>query len=247
MNDKNTSKLISSVQIIVSAALAVLITSGMVLADGHVLDLVSGIFPEMALTLGTLIPVLILRVKHRSQVPEGYLLPLFLLMISLQSIRILPGILDYSGIKILSTSMIVILERFFFMSSYTVLLFAAIQNMKSMGSSKTGLNITFALVGVFTISYIMPINTSGEQSVFHEAIFNMMVFLVMLCALATYLVCFVSDRESYHIKRFLTFLFFSVGNYLIITCDRNLSASITGTVLFVIGAIMLSAVSPKGY
>ena len=31
------------------------------------------IYPEMTIILGTLIPVLILRIKHRSQVAEGYL------------------------------------------------------------------------------------------------------------------------------------------------------------------------------
>ena len=71
--------------------------------------------------------------------------------------------------------------------------------------------------------------------------------MVLICAVSTYLVSFISDRESYHLKRFLTFLLLSTGDFLIVTLDGNLTASIVGTLLFTLGAILLSIVSPKGY
>ena len=48
-------------------------------------------------------------------------------------------------------------------------------------------------------------------------------------------------------KRFFTFLFISLGDYLIMIGNGSFSLSLSGTILFVIGAVMLSIVSPKGY
>ena len=133
MNANRTSRIISTIQILVSSLLTVMIITGLVLANqagpGYAVGLLLGIFPEVALILGSFIPVLILRIKHRSQVAEGYLLPLFLLMLSLQTSRIIPSLMSFSGVAIISMTWIVILQRFFFIGTFTVVLYAAIQNM----------------------------------------------------------------------------------------------------------------------
>ena len=251
MNANRTSRIISTIQILVSSLLTVMIITGLVLANqagpGYAVGLLLGIFPEVALILGSFIPVLILRIKHRSQVAEGYLLPLFLLMLSLQTSRIIPSLMSFSGVAIISMTWIVILQRFFFIGTFTVLLYAAIQNMKNINTSKTGSNVAFSLIAAVVVSYIIPVNSTGIQSPFHDAIFNLLVLMIMLSAVMTYLISFVSDRESYHLKRFLTFLFISMGDFMIIVGDMDLAASAIGTGLFVTGAIMLSVVSPKGY
>lgn len=250
MNANKASKAISMIQILVSSALTILIIAGLFLAYGtggrYVGLLLSNIFPEMTIILGTLIPVLILRIKHRSQVAEGYLLPLFLLLVSLQTARMLPVIVAYTPLTALSMTWITIFERFFFMGSFTVLLYAAIQNMKNVNTSRTGLNVVFSLVAVFVISYITPVSGTGAVN-YHEYVFNFLVFLILMAGVTTYLVNFISSRESYHLKRFFTFFFISIGDFMIITGDQNLIVSCTGTCFFIIGAAMLSAVSPKGY
>ena len=251
MNATRTSRLISTIQILVSSVLTVLIVVGIFLAFDagaqYVPGMLKEIYPEMTIILGTLIPILILRIKHRSQVAEGYLLPLFLLLLSLQTTRMLPSILAYSGMEMVSPLHITIMERFFFMSTYAVLLFASIQNMKNVNTSKTGLNIVFSLIAVFVVSYIIPTSSVDGLANVHEAVFDMMVLLILLGGVSTYLVSFISDRESYHIKRFFTFLFISLGDYLIMVGDGDFATSLSGTILFLIGAVMLSIVSPKGY
>ena len=223
MNATRASRLISTIQILVSSILTLMIIIGIFLTykagRQYVPGMLMEIYPEMTIILGTLIPVLILRIKHRSQVAEGYLLP----------------------------SKVAIMERFFFMASYAVLLFASIQNMKNVSTARTGVNIVFSLIAVFVVAYIIPTSSVDGLDNVHDIVFDMLVLLILLSGVATYLVSFISDRESYHMKRFFTFLFISLGDYLIMIGNGSFSLSLSGTILFVIGAVMLSIVSPKGY
>ena len=251
MNAAKTSKLLSSIQVLVSSVLALFIAGGLYLAykagSGNILSYIQNIFPEIAIIFGTLTPALILRIKHRSQVPEGYLLPLFLLLLSLQTTRIMPEIFQYTNISLISLPRLEAGEHFFFMASYVVLLFAATQNMKNINTSKTGGYVVISLISVLIIACIIPSNSNPDITNVHDSVFNMLVFLILAAAVLTYLVSFIADKETYHLKRFLTFLFLSAGDYLIMTFDGDIAVSLTGTLFFLTGAVMLSAVSPKGY
>ena len=251
MNAAKTAKLLSSIQVLVSSVLALFIAGGLYLAyragSGNILSYIQNIFPEIAIIFGTLTPALILRIKHRSQVPEGYLLPLFLLLLSLQTTRIMPEIFQYTNISLISLPRLEAGEHFFFMASYVVLLFAATQNMKNINTSKTGGYVVISLISVLIIASIIPSNSNPDIKNVHDSVFNMLVFLILAAAVLTYLVSFIADKETYHLKRFLTFLFLSAGDYLIMTFDGDTAVSLTGTLFFLTGAVMLSAVSPKGY
>lgn len=251
MNAAKTSKLLSSIQVLVSSVLALFIAGGLYLAykagSGNILSYIQNIFPEIAIIFGTLTPALILRIKHRSQVPEGYLLPLFLLLLSLQTTRMMPQIFQYTNISLISLPRLEAGEHFFFMASYVVLLFAATQNMKNINTSKTGGYVVISLISVLIIACIIPSNSNPDITNVHDSVFNMLVFLILAAAVLTYLVSFIADKETYHLKRFLTFLFLSAGDYLIMTFDGDIAVSLTGTLFFLTGAVMLSAVSPKGY
>ena len=133
------------------------------------------------------------------------------------------------------------------MASYVVLLFAATQNMKNINTSKTGGYVVISLISVLIIACIIPSNSNPDIKNVHDSVFNMLVFLILAAAVLTYLVSFIADKETYHLKRFLTFLFLSAGDYLIMTFDGDIAVSLTGTLFFLTGAVMLSAVSPKGY
>ena len=251
MNAAKTSKLLSSIQVLVSSVLALFIAGGLYLAykagSGNILSYIQNIFPDIAIIFGTLTPALILRIKHRSQVPEGYLLPLFLLLLSLQTTRMMPEIFQYTNISLISLPRLEAGEHFFFMASYVVLLFAATQNMKNINTSKTGGYVVISLISVLIIACIIPSNSNPDIKNVHDSVFNMLVFLILAAAVLTYLVSFIADKETYHLKRFLTFLFLSAGDYLIMTFDGDIAVSLTGTLFFLTGAVMLSAVSPKGY
>ena len=215
--------------------------------NGQNLAKIQNILPQNAIIIGTLAPALILRIKHRSQVPEGYLLPLFLLLLSLQTTRMMPEIFQYTNISLISQPRLEAAEHFFFMASYVILLFAATQNMKNINTSKTGGYVVISLISVLIIACVIPSNSNPDIKNVHDSVFNMLVFLILAAAVLTYLVSFIADKETYHLKRFLTFLFLSVGDYMIMTFDGDMAVSITGTVFFLTGAVMLSAVSPKGY
>ena len=104
-----------------------------------------------------------------------------------------------------------------------------------------------SLISVLIIACIIPSNSNPDIKNVHDSVFNMLVFLILAAAVLTYLVSFIADKETYHLKRFLTFLFLSAGDYLIMTFDGDTAVSLTGTLFFLTGAVMLSAVSPKGY
>ena len=251
MNANKASKLLSTIQVLVSSILAAFITTGLVYTGRQgsqaMLRFIMDLFPEISIILGTLVPALVLRIKHRSQVAEGYLLPLFLLFLSLQTSRILPTVASFMDVDYLSYTHMRILSRFLFMSSFTILLYASMLNMKGANTSRTGINVTFSLITVFIISYIIPTNSVPDLPNRHDFIFYFLTSLIAIAALATYFVSFINDKEPYHLKRFFTFLFMSVGDFLIITVDANIVATTIGAVFFIIGAIMLCMVSPKGY
>lgn len=227
-----------------------MVVYGLVMANtrggSHAGRLMLDIFPEMVIVLGTLVPSLVLRLKHRSQAPEGSLLPLFLLFLSLQATNMVPTIGWAVGINYFSVSWLTRIERFIMLSTYVILLYASIQNMKNVNTTKQGAYVGLSLAACFVIASIIPSSSVQGAWSRHDAVFWMMVFLVAAAAVLTYLMAFVNDKESYHLNRFLTFLFITAGD-LAIMASGSLSARIAGTSLFAIGVVMLCVVSPKGY
>ena len=70
---------------------------------------------------------------------------------------------------------------------------------------------------------------------------------MLILANITYFLAFLRDREVYKIKRFLTFLFISIGQFMIMLSNSFLITNIIGMVMMAIGALMLCLVGPDGY
>ncbi len=249
MTTNHTAKVISTIQICVSIlAVAILSWIGYVMyISDDSLFIILEVVPKLTIVLTTLVPAIVLRVKHQSEAVEGALIPLFLLFTTMESLVIVPSFYDYFGTYMVSYYVCVTIMRGIFMSAAVSLFFAAILNLQRDSMSKMSLYISFAILASFLIGFIIPVDELNPSENTHNQFFTVCVLTVLILANITYLLAFLKDRESYKIKRFLTFLFLSIGQFLIMLSNSFLVTNITGMAMMAIGALMLCLVGPDGY
>lgn len=202
---------------------------------------------ETLLVIGAMIANISLSVKHRHQTAEGYLIPLYLLCVTLQTFNVFPSFYDYTGYMILSVSLTIKIARFFFLFSSVVLFYASIQNLKVTNVSKPGIHITAAAAAVILLSFVIPAGSEVIATDRHNGFLTIVVFIVNLIASVTYFFALIKERESYSIKHFFTMFLLIWGEFMVMVSNTNLIASIIGLLFFWTGAIMLASVNPDGY
>ena len=205
------------------------------------------VIPKLTIVLTTLVPSIVLRVKHQSEAVEGALIPLFLLFTTMESLVIVPSYYDYIGTYMISYYVSVTIMRGIFLSAAVSLFFAAIINLQRDSMSKMSLYITFSVIASFMVAFLIPVDELNPSGNRHNQFFTMCVLVVLILANITYFLAFLRDREVYKIKRFLTFLFISIGQFMIMLSNSFLITNIIGMVMMAIGALMLCLVGPDGY
>ncbi len=202
---------------------------------------------EALLVIGAMIANISLSVKHRHQTAEGYLIPLYLLCVTLQTLNVFPSLYDYTGYLIMSVSLTIKLARFFFLFSSVVLFYASIQNLKLTNVSKLGTHIISAAAAVLLLSFVIPAGSEVIPTDRHNGFLTLIVFIVNMIASTTYFFALIKERESYSTKHFITMFLLIWGEFLVMVANSNFIASIIGLVFFWIGAIMLASINPDGY
>ena len=196
------------------------------------------VIPKLTIVLTTLVPSIVLRVKHQSEAVEGALIPLFLLFTTMESLVIVPSFYDYFGTYMISYYVSVTIMRGIFLSAAVSLFFAAIINLQRDSMS---------VIASFMVAFLIPVDELNPSGNRHNQFFTMCVLVVLILANITYFLAFLRDREVYKIKRFLTFLFISIGQFMIMLSNSFLITNIIGMVMMAIGALMLCLVGPDGY
>lgn len=249
MTTNHTAKVISTIQICVSIlAVAILSWIGYVMyISDDSLFIILEVVPKLTIVLTALVPSIVLRVKHQSEAVEGALIPLFLLFTTMESFVIVPSFYDYFGTYMVSYFVSVTLMRSIFLSAAVSLFFAAILNLQRDSMAKMSLYITFAILASVLISALIPVDELNPSGNRHNHFFTLCVLTVLILANITYFLAFLKDRESYKIKRFLTFFFISIGQFLIMLSNSFLVTNITGMAMMAVGALMLCLVGPDGY
>ncbi|MCR5731728.1 MAG: hypothetical protein K6G51_02145 [Sphaerochaetaceae bacterium] len=210
------------------------------------LEILTGFFPLFLLLILTVFPIFILRLKHRVAAAEGPLLPLYLFFITMSSASFLPRIEDYIGITIFSFVFVQRLSFFFLLSTEIVLFFASLVNYDNGKNLKhSNMYTTLGLLTTFVLSATIPLNSNYNVANSHSTGLLFIAIAIMLLALLTYFANFLKDKESYALKRFITFVFLSIGHIVILT--GIFPFSIFGLILYTVGILMLCFVSPNGY
>lgn len=249
MTSNNTTKIISTIQICASIFVVVMLAlMGYALYNAKdFVFIFLEILPKLILVLSALIPSIVLRVRHQSEAVEGALIPMFLLFITLEAFTILPAFYDYYGIYIVSYYVSTSLTRGFMLSAAMSLLFGSILNLQSDSIARMNIYVLISVIASFIISFIIPVDELNPEYNYHNTFFTITLLLVIILADITYFLAFLKTREIYKIKRFLTCLFLSIGQFLIILSNSYVITNIVGMVFCLTGALMLCLVSPDGY
>ena len=249
MTSNNNTKIISTIQICASIFVVVMLAlMGYALyTAGDFVFIFLEILPKLILVLSALIPSIVLRVRHQSEAVEGALIPMFLLFITLEAFAIFPAFYDYYGIYIVSNYISTCLTRGFMLSAAMSLFLASILNLQSDSIAKMNIYVFISIIASFSVSFIIPLDELNPEYNYHNSFFMITLLLIIILADITYFLAFLKSREIYKIKRFLTCLFLSVGQFLIILSNSYVVTNIVGMVFCLTGALMLCLVSPDGY
>ena len=205
------------------------------------------LIPEILMIAGAVLANLIMRLKHRNQTSELYLIPLFLLSVTLQSINLLPYVYSVTGFPVLSASIVVKLSRFFFLETTILLFFASVLHLRSSVFTKTGTYVTFSSIAVLAVSFFVPANTEVVTADIHNSFLTIVAFVITLLAVVTYLFAFLKDHEKYNLQHFITMFLIAAGEFIIMLSNDISLLSIIGSVAYFVGIIMLCTVNPDGY
>lgn len=204
--------------------------------------------PEMVMIAGAVLANAVMRLKHRNQTSEVFLIPMFLLSVTLQSINLVPFVYSITGFPVLPSSIVVKMSRFFFLESAILLFFASVLNLRSSVFTKLGTYVTFSSIAILVISFFIPAGSSAAAIAdIHNSSLTLIAFIITLIAVVTYLFEFIKDHENYNLKHFITMLLIAAGEFTIMLANSQLSVAAAGTILYLAGIIMLCAVSPEGY
>lgn len=206
------------------------------------------LIPEMIMIAGAVLANLVMRLKHRNQTSEVFLIPMFLLSITLQSINLIPFVYSITGFPVFPSSVIVKLSRFFFLESAVLLFFASVMNLRSSVFTKLGTYVTFTSIAILVISFFIPAGSSSDAMAdIHNSSLTLIAFIITMIAVVTYLFEFLKDHENYNLKHFITMFLIASGEFTIMLANDQLSLAVAGSIFYLAGIIMLCVVSPEGY
>lgn len=198
----------------------------------------------------SLVTHIVLRIKHRSHTPEGELLPLLFLFLTLECVIILPKYFVETGILIFDPVTTNVLIRFFFLSCSVMFIFTSLLYLGS-NITQLGSFIATSLFAALVLSIMAPSSSTLQSAVYgfgsdYDVYFTFAAILVNLAAIVTYVVAAINDKVAHNIRRSITFIIMIIGNFGIFSETSN-AVTITCTVLFIFSSILLITTSKDAF
>lgn len=214
------------------------------------LDVSVTAFAYLVVIALSLLTHIMLKIKHRSHTPEGELLPMLFLFLTLESASILPIYFMETGILIIDTLLTNILIRFSILSSAIMFIFASLLYMGS-NITQLGSFITTSLIASLILSVLAPSSSSIQSAQYgfgsnYDVYFTFATILLHLAAIATYIVAAITDKVGHNIRRSVTFIVMIIGNWGIFT-QTGYEVTIISTILFIASSIMLILTSKDSF
>lgn len=248
MTSSGVSRIFIVLQLIAAVLLLTLLSfclyAGIIERDNTIL---LNLIPEMVMIAGCVLANVVMWIKHRNQTSELFLIPMFLLSVTLQSIHLLPLVYNTIGFPVLPTSIVIKFSRFFFLETAVLLFFASVLNLRSSVFTKLGTYITFASTAVLVVSFFIPAGSIALNGDIHNSSLTIIALVITIIAEITYFFEFIKDHENYNLKHFITMFLIASGEFTIMLSNGVLPTAVTACILYLAGIIMLCAVSPDGY
>lgn len=207
----------------------------------------------VALFIALIFPLatnILIRIKHRSNTPEGELLPFLFLSITFECISFLPTYYIETGVLLLDPILINILIRFSFLANALIFIFIALTLMGSSNNNYTNYML-IALVASLILSITAP-NSSSIQAAGsnfgsdYDVYFNFAITLITIATIVTLIGAATKDKMRHSIERCISYILLTCGNYGIF-CIASSIATIITSVFFIVGCIMLIITSKESF
>ena len=169
---------------------------------------------------------IVIRVKHRSNTPEGELLPFLFLSITFECVSFLPIYYIESGNLLLDPIMINVLIRFAFLTNALVFLSLILSIMAPSSSSIQAAGSNF-----------------GSD---YDVYFNFAIALITIVTIITLVGFAMKDKMRHSIEKSITYILFVIGNYGIFSKTSMIVTAIS-TVILIISSIMLMITSKESF
>ena len=193
---------------------------------------------------------IMIRIKHRSNTPEGEILPFLFLSTTLECISFLPTYYIDTGVLLLDPILINVLIRFSFLSNALIFLYVALLLMGVNNNNYLSYFVISMLLALI-LSIIAP-NSSAIQAAGsnfgsdYDVYFNYAIALITLASLVTFIGAATKDKMRHSIERCITYVLMVVGNYGIFT-RSHMGVTAAATVILIIGCIMLMMTSKESF
>lgn len=193
---------------------------------------------------------IVIRVKHRSNTPEGELLPFLFLSITFECFSFLPIYYIESGNLLLDPIMINVLIRFAFLTNALVFLFVSLLLIGVTTSNYISYFI-ISMVSALILSIMAPSSSSIQAagSNFgsdYDVYFNFAIALITIVTIITLVGFAMKDKMRHSIEKSITYILFVIGNYGIFSKTSMIVTAIS-TVILIISSIMLMITSKESF
>lgn len=215
----------------------------------HAEDLIK-LWSKALILLLTLLINVMFRIRHRARNPEGELLPLMFLFMTLCCSTLLPDYYRVTGRLLMDPIWINVLIRFSMLFCSALFVFKSLTFVGST-TGQTGHNVALAFVLTFILSMSAPndsLITSAARNFgsVYDSYFFLGIQIMNLASIVTFTVASVMDKTGHNIKRSITYSLIMIGHFGILLYS-NLITLIVMDILFLAGSIMLLTRTKKSY
>lgn len=257
MTGKAASNIFTIIQCIATVLFSFLIGHALLIVYNTSLftffEFLQKMLPVFFMVWATLIPTIILKIKHHALASESEVLPILFMFIALESIICIPLLLPYAGSlsSWISPNQLVFLNRFIVISTSLLFVFASLSYM-GINFNKLGIYITLSLICCALIAFLTPKNPllgsdPNATADLYNASLVMLVITLDITALLSFVVAAVKDRINHTMRRTITFFLIILGNMLIVIDFKSLIASILGVIFYIAGDILLLSNSSDSF
>ncbi len=193
---------------------------------------------------------IMIRIKHRSNTPEGEILPFLFLSITFECISFLPIYYIETGTLLLDPVLINILIRFSFLSNAIIFIYVALLLM-GVNNNNYLSYFVISLIMVLILSVMAP-NSSAIQAAGsnfgsdYDVYFNYAIALITTATVITFIGATTKDKMRHSIQKCISYILLTVGNYGIFALSNTIAIAIF-TVIFAVGCVMLMITSKESF
>lgn len=252
--NKIISRIILLMQCIITFILGALVihtfSTGISMGRASDLSLYMETVPEAIVLVFSLLSSFLIKIRHRSHTPEGGILPLLFLFMSLQCVSFISDYFQETGILIFAPTTINILIRFSFLSCAVLFIFTSLlylgSNIKQIGSY-----VIIALVCSLVLSIMAPNTSAVHENIryfgsVYDVYFSFAITLLNLVSITTYVIAVINEKTAHNIKRSISYILLVIGNYGMFSATHPLSV-LAVCVFFIVGFILLIITSKETF